>query len=234
MLRGSPRAGRSFQRSDETFQPAPTQPVEPFGALVDLVSASPWTYAVILAVAALDALVPMVPSETTVISAGVLAGAGELELALVIAVAAAGAYVGDSSAYWLGRGLSERLGRTLFRSEKAVRRRKWAERALEGHGGPIILGARFVPGGRTAVTVTAGIVGMRWARFALFAAVAAVAWASYAAVIGYLGGRVFEDNPLWGLVGGFGVAFGIFAVVEAARRARNRRRRLLEAARSPA
>jgi membrane-associated protein len=231
MTRGSRGAGRSFQRSDGTFQPARTEPVEPFGALVDLVSASPWTYAVILAVAALDALVPMVPSETTVISAGVLAGAGELELALVIAVAAAGAYVGDSSAYWLGRGLSERLGRTLFRSEKAVRRRDWAERALEGHGGPIILGARFVPGGRTAVTVTAGIVGMRWARFALFAAAAAVAWASYAALIGYLGGRVFEDDPLWALLAGFGVAFGIFSVVEAARRLRQRRRRMMEAAR---
>jgi membrane-associated protein len=204
-----------------------------FGALVDLVSASPWTYAVILAVAALDALVPMVPSETTVISAGVLAGAGDLEIVFVIAAAAAGAYVGDSTAYWLGRGLSERLGRTLFRSEKAARRRDWAERALEGHGGPIILGARFVPGGRTAVTVTAGIVRMRWARFALFAAVAAMAWASYAAVIGYLGGRVFEE-PLWGLLAGFGVAFGIFAVVEAARRLRHRRRRALQAARASA
>jgi membrane-associated protein len=233
MTRGSSGAGRSLERSDGTFPPARTERVEPFGALVDLVSASPWTYAVILAVAALDALVPMVPSETTVISAGVLAGSGELELALVVAVAAAGAYVGDSSAYWLGRGLSDRLGRTLFRSEKAAGRRDWAEGALEGHGGPIILGARFVPGGRTAVTVTAGIVGMRWARFALFAAVAAVAWASYAALIGYLGGRVFEE-PLWGLLAGFGVAFGIFAVVEAARRLRSRRRRVLEASRAPA
>ena len=83
-----------------------------------LVSASPWTYAVILVVAALDAVLPLVPSETAVISAGVLAGAGDLSLGLVIAAGAAGAFAGDSSAYWLGRRFDRRLERRLFRSAK--------------------------------------------------------------------------------------------------------------------
>ena len=190
----------------------------------ELASASPWTYAVILAVAALDAVLPLVPSEATVISAGVLAGAGDLQLAFVIAAGAAGAYAGDSSAYWLGRGLDDRLERRLFRGAKGAERRAWAEGALDRHGGPLIFGARFIPGGRTATTVTAGALTMRWARFAAFAAVAAIGWASYAALLGYIGGRAFEDNPLWGLLVGFGVAAVTFLVVELVRRWRARRR----------
>jgi membrane protein DedA with SNARE-associated domain len=194
-------------------------PVESF---LEYVSASPWTYAVILAVAALDAVLPLVPSETTVISAGVLAGAGDLQLGLVIAAGAAGAYAGDSGAYWLGRRLDTRLERRLFRSAKGARRRAWAKRALARHGGPLIFGARFIPGGRTATTVTAGLLRMRWARFAAFAGAAGISWAAYAALLGYLGGRAFEDNPMWGLVAGFGVAAGTFLVVEVVRRARRR------------
>jgi membrane protein DedA with SNARE-associated domain len=66
---------------------------------------------------------------------------------------------------------------------------------------------------------------MRWARFAAFAGAAGVAWASYAALVGYLGGRAFEDSPLWGLLVGFGVAALTFVVVEVVRRARARSRR---------
>jgi membrane-associated protein len=196
-----------------------------FDSFLELVSASPWTYAVILAVAALDAVFPLVPSETAVISAGVLAGAGDLQLGFVIAAGAAGAYSGDSSAYWLGRRLDSRLERSLFRGAKGASRRAWAEGALERHGGPLVIGARFVPGGRTATTVTAGLLHMRWARFASFAGAAAIAWALYAALLGYVGGRAFEDNPLWGLVLGFGVAAATFLVVEVTRRLRARSRR---------
>ena len=191
-------------------------------AFFELASASPWTYAVILGVAALDALLLLVPSEATVISAGVLAGAGDLQLAFVIAAGAGGAYAGDSSAYWLGRRLDHRVEGWLFRGVKGERRRAWAARALDRHGGPLIFGARFIPGGRTATTVTAGALWMRWVRFASFAAMAAVGWASYAALLGYVGGRAFENNPLWGLLVGFGVAAVTFLVVEVLRRARAR------------
>lgn len=196
-----------------------------FDSVLELVSSSPWTYAVILGIAALDAVLPLVPSETAVISAGVLAGTGDLQLGLVIAAGAAGAYAGDSSAYLLGRRADERFKRTLFRGDNGARRQAWAERTLERHGGPLIFGARFVPGGRTATTVSAGALRMRWARFAAFAAMAALGWASYAALMGYLGGRAFEDNPLWGLLVGFGLAALTLLVVEVARRSRARSRR---------
>ena len=211
---GNKRSPRSFTQEEMLVE-----------SFLDLVSASPWTYAVILGVAALDAVFPLVPSEATMISAGVLTGVGDLQLGLVMGAGAAGAFAGDSSAYWLGRRLGTRLERRLFRSAEGARRRAWAEGSLDRHGGPLIVGARFVPGGRTAVTVTAGILRMRWVRFASFAGAAGILWASYAALLGYLGGRAFEDNLLWGLVLGFGVAAALFLVLELVRRLLARPRR---------
>lgn len=185
-----------------------------FEALAELVSASPWTYALILAVAALDALLPLVPSETTAIAAGVLAAAGDLSLGLVVASAAAGAFLGDSSSYGLGRAFGPRIAPRLL----PARRRAWAERTLERRGGALIVGARFVPGGRTAVTLTAGMLAMPARRYLRLAALAAVTWASYAALLGYAGGRAFEEHPWRGLLLALAAAAAIALLVEVARR----------------
>jgi membrane protein DedA with SNARE-associated domain len=187
-------------------------------SLTSLVSASPWTYVVLLGFAALDPLFPFVPSETAAITAGVLAGAGELSIALVIAAAAAGAFLGDNSSYGVGRTAGERITRPLFRGAKGRTRRQWAERTLDERGGYLLVAARFIPGGRTAATLTAGLTRMRWTRFLRFTALAAVLWASFAGGLGYVGGRAFEEQPWLGLVAAFTVATAITLTVEAARR----------------
>lgn len=192
--------------------------------LVDLLS-TPWSYAVILGIAALDALVPVVPSETLAITGGVLAALGNLDLGTVIAAAAIGAFVGDSSAYLLGRGLGRPARERLFRGARAQRALGWAEKQLAERGPYLILIARFVPGGRTATTFTAGMTGFRAAVFFPIAAIAACAWASYAVLLGYYGGRVFEDRPLLALAVALGIAFGVTAVVELTRKLRKRRQR---------
>jgi membrane protein DedA with SNARE-associated domain len=188
------------------------------GTLLELVSASPWTYAAILAVAALDVVLPIVPSEATVISAGVLAGTGDLNIFLVVAAGAAGAFAGDSGAYGLGRLLGPRVEARIAARPKAAGWRAWAERTLERHGGGVIVLARFVPGGRSAATLTAGLVRMPPARFLLFAAAAGLAWASFAGLLGYAGGRTFEDHPHGALVVAFGAAAALVALVEGVRR----------------
>ena len=134
-------------------------------SLVELVSASGWTYVLVLAVAALDAVFPVVPSEATAIAAGVVAGAGDLSIALVVAAAAAGAFAGDSGAYAIGRSLGPRATRRL-----PERRVAWAERKLRAHAAMLILVARFVPGGRTVTMTSAGAVGLPWLRFERLAA----------------------------------------------------------------
>lgn len=196
-----------------------------FESLVQLASGSAWTYAVVLAFAALDAVAPLVPSETLVVAAAALAASGRLSLALVLLAAAAGAFAGDNSGYLIGRLASRRVERWMSGSPKRARRLAGAERQLEQRGGTIIVVSRFVPGGRTATMISAGIVGMRWRRFAVLDLAAAVIWALYGGLIGFFGGTAFEDEPLVGVGLALGLATLLGLLIEAGRRLLRRRRR---------
>jgi membrane-associated protein len=187
-------------------------------SLTELVSSSPWTYALIFAIAALDAVLPLVPSESMLITAGVVAAVSDLSLALVIAAGASGAFAGDNGAYALGRAADARVRRLVFVRRRGARRLVWIERAFTNRAGSLIVGARFVPGGRTAVMLTAGATSLPFGRFVKFVVIAAAAWSSYAALLGYAGGRAFEGEPLTALLLGLGVAASSSAIVEALRR----------------
>src|SRR3970282_187119 len=115
------------------------------------ISGSPWTYVVVLVIAALDAVIPFVPSETTVIAASVLAGDGTLELPLVMGAAAVGATAGDNLSYLIGRTLGRRVTERFFRGPRAQGRLRWASDQLSRRGGSLIVVSRFLPGGRTLV-----------------------------------------------------------------------------------
>jgi membrane-associated protein len=196
-----------------------------FNQLVDQISGSGWSYVLIFVFAYLDALVPLVPSETAVITAGVLAGSGKMNLPAVIALAACGAFAGDNTAYLIGRHYGEPAKRRFFSGEKARKRIAWAERQVQQRGGELIVVARFIPAGRTVVTLSAGGLRMPWRRFALFDAIAAVVWASYASLLGYFGGKAFEHQPWKGLLLALGIAFAVTGTIELVRWLRSRRRR---------
>ena len=117
-----------------------------FDRLTELVSGAWWSYLVVFAVSYLDAIIPLVPSETLVVTAGVLSSAGDMILPLVIVAAAVGAFLGDNTAYLIGRRYGERVEARFFKSEKAQERLRWAEKQLDERGGEIILVARFIPG----------------------------------------------------------------------------------------
>ncbi|MFG2089465.1 MULTISPECIES: DedA family protein [unclassified Spirillospora] len=202
--------------------------------VVDTAVTSPWFYLALFAVAALDAFFPVVPSESMVITAGVYAVSGRPDLVLVVVVAALGAFVGDHVSYLVGRGSGGRVVRGLRPGTRRFAAFGWARRTMAERGGLILVVARYVPGGRTAVTLTMGAVGFRLRSFSLFAAVAAVSWGLYGAVLGYVGGVAFEDDPLKGVVVGIGLALSVTALVEGIRFARRRRRgRRAEAGSSP-
>jgi membrane-associated protein len=189
-----------------------------FGQFTDLVAnASGWAYAILFLLAFLDALVPVVPSETSVITAGVVASAGDLSLPLVIAFAAAGAFAGDNTAYLVGHRYGRRINDRFFQSEKAKRRIRWAHDQVEERGGQLIVIARFIPGGRTAVTLSAGTLGYAWRKFVVYDAIAALIWASYAALLGYFGGHAFEEAPWKGLLLALGIAFAVAGATEGVR-----------------
>jgi membrane protein DedA with SNARE-associated domain len=94
-------------------------------------------------------------------------------------------------AYALGRGVRPRAERS--------RRGRTALRWLEGRDGDwapgLIVAGRFIPGGATAVAVSAGILGYPFHRFAVFAALGAVLWTGYGVSLAFLGRAAFPDNP---------------------------------------
>jgi membrane protein DedA with SNARE-associated domain len=178
------------------------------------------SYVIAVLLPAFDALIPLLPSETAVIALGVAtAGSADPRAAVLVALAAFGAFLGDNAAYLLGRRFGPAAARRVFAGERGMRRRGWAERSLHRFGARIIIGCRFIPGGRTAITLTCGLVGYPRRRFVAATACAAVIWASYAFFIGRLGGKAFEDRPWAGLLVALGLTAVISVLIEAVRRA---------------
>jgi membrane protein DedA with SNARE-associated domain len=196
-------------------------------AIVDWIeelARSPWFYLLVYAIAVLDSIIPVVPSEAAVIIGGVAAGTGNKWLLGVIIVAALGAITGDNMAYLIGRKASDWL--ESRRNERRQQSRlDWARRQLQKRGGVLILTARFIPGGRTAVTVMSGVTRQLWIKFLFFTIVAGAAWATYAALLGYIGGRRFEDNHTAAFLVAFGLAISVSLLIELGRWMWHRRRR---------
>jgi membrane-associated protein len=180
---------------------------------------SPVSYIVAVLLPALDALLPWLPSETVVIALGaVTADSTDPRIGLLVLLAAVGAFLGDNAAYLVGRRFGPTVDRRLFAGEKGAQRRAWAQRSLDRFGMRIIIACRFIPGGRTAVTLTCGLIGYPRRRFVPATAVAAIVWASYAFFLGRLGGKVFEDRPWVGLLLALGLGLAVSLLIEVGRR----------------
>ena len=163
----------------------------------------------------------------------VTAGSTDPRIGVLVLLAALGAFLGDNAAYLVGRRFGPAVTRRLFAGEKGAGRLAWARRSLDRFGARIIIACRFVPGGRTAVTLTCGLIGYPRRRFVPATAVAAIVWACYAFFLGRLGGKVFEDRPWVGLLLALGLGLVISLLIEVGRRiwrwratARDRARRL--------
>ena len=185
-------------------------------------SASPWFYFIILIVAFFDSFFPVVPSETMVIIGGVSAGLGQLEWPLVALLAALGAFLGDNFAYYIGVFFSERLQRRYNKSNKGRQRLRWAQHQIENRGGNLLITARFIPGGRTIVTLSCGITGQSRQWFMKWSAIAGVIWGLYATLLGFIGGKSFQDNHTKAFLTAFSIAIVATVLVEVVRHFRTR------------
>ena len=180
-------------------------------------SSSPWFYLIIFVIAVLDSVLPIVPSETLVIIGGVSAGLGNLWVPFVIVCAIAGAFIGDNLSYSLGREASDWVMRRQNRTEKGARRMAAVVEQVHERGGLLLITARFIPGGRTALTLSCGVTlqSRRW--FMGWAAIAAIIWGHYAALLGFIGGKSFEENHTLAFIIAFVTAFSITAMIEIVR-----------------
>lgn len=186
-------------------------------------SAPPLVYLVVLLVCWGDAFLPVLPSETTVMAAGALTAHGDLDLVPLIGAAALGAVSGDMTSATLGRLLPRHDNRAAGPRGRVGQLTRSIGANLQSHVERnlylVLLLARFIPGGRTAVTLGLGRSALPMARLIAPLAVAGTVWALITSVAGRVGATlVFEHPALTGAV-----AAGVLAVAAAAIAVWNRR-----------
>ncbi|NUR76305.1 MAG: DedA family protein [Thermoleophilia bacterium] len=151
-----------------------------------------------------------VPGETALIAFGVLASQGNYSIAIVIAVAAAAAIIGDNLGFWLigrrgGRALIARYAWVERRAERVLPR---AEALIARYGGRAVFFGRFVSVLRETIAWVAGLAGMSWPRFLFWNAFGGIVWATGVGLLAYLGGKALADAvSRYGLYAGASIAF---------------------------
>jgi len=179
----------------------------------------------LFAVVAIESLGIPVPGETAVIAFGVLASQGHYSIAVVIAIAAAGAIVGDNLGFWL---IGRRGGRALITRYAWIERRTRhglprTEAVVARYGGRAVFFGRFVSVLRETVAWVAGLAGMSWPRFLFWNASGGIVWATGVGLLAYFGGKALADAVgRYGLYAGAVIVFAL-ALLFVRRRANRRR-----------
>ena len=185
--------------------------------------ASPWLVLVVGACCLLDAVFPIVPSDSLVTAATVLALASDASVAFLVVMvvaAAAGAILGDSLAYLIGSKVP--LHRIpMLRRPAGQAALQFTQRAFARRGSALVLTGRFIPAGRIAVNMSAGATGFPIRRFLPLAVIASILWAGLAAAMGALASHVV-DSPLLAMVIGIVVGMGFGLLIDWLIQRRNR------------
>lgn len=172
-----------------------------------------WTYLLVGTLAFLEtgAFVGLVaPGESAVMVGGLVAGQGQIDLFVLIAIVWAAAVAGDVTSYWMG----QRLGREfLLRHGRRLQITESRLEQVEGffarHGGPTILIGRFIGLVRALAPFVAGASRMPFRRFLPYDVIAAGLWATTFSVLGYVFWKSFDQLLAFAKRGA--LAFGIAA-----------------------
>jgi membrane protein DedA with SNARE-associated domain len=150
-------------------------------------------YPLLVAVVGAESLGVPLPGETAVIFAGLAAGAGRLDIVLVIVLAAAAAIVGDNIGFVIGRrggrALLERPGRFYEERQRVL---AIGDPFFERHGPKAVFFGRWITGLRVWASWLAGASTMRWRSFLFWNALGGVMWATSVALAAYFGGKGVE------------------------------------------
>ena len=126
------------------------------------------------------------PGDSLLITAGLLAANGTLNIWWLNGLLIVAAVVGDSVGYAIGR----RLGPRLFTRQKSLlfnpAHVERTRRFYEKYGAKTIVIARFVPIVRTFAPVLAGVGGMEYRRFIFYNVAGGVGWVVSMTWVGYL------------------------------------------------
>jgi membrane-associated protein len=132
------------------------------------------------------------PGDSLLFTVGMVAGAGQLKIALVIVILSSAALLGDSTGFFLGRRTGARIfsrpDSRLFKRDHVIRTKKFYQR----YGGKTIVYARFVPIVRTFAAFMAGVMEMPYLRFLPYSVCGGIGWVFLMTMLGYkLGGVPF-------------------------------------------
>jgi len=130
------------------------------------------------------------PGDSLLVTAGVFAAAGHLNMWSLNLLLITAAIVGDTVGYWFGR----RVGPALFKRPKSLlfnpEHLRRAHDFYEKHGGKTIILARFMPIIRTFAPIVAGMGQMNYRRFVSFNVFGGLFWVVSMTGIGYFLGRI--------------------------------------------
>jgi membrane-associated protein len=133
------------------------------------------------------------PGDSLLVTAGIFAARGDLDIATLILCLLVAAVVGDATGYFIGHKAGQKLysrpDSFFFRREHLIRTHAFYER----HGGKTIVIARFMPVVRTFAPVVAGAAGMSYRRFAMFNVVGGALWVTSMSLTGYFLGLAAPD-----------------------------------------
>jgi len=158
-----------------------------------------WAYLSVFLLVFGDAVIPILPGETTLNAASTLAASGALELSLIILFGAAGAIIGDSTLYWIARRNSHRVQPQV---DKARANPKVGT-ALDfiGSSAPALLVAgRYVPGMRFVINSTMGLTKYPYRKFIVWSAIGGALWSVYTCCLAYVIATALSGFPLASVV----------------------------------
>jgi membrane protein DedA with SNARE-associated domain len=156
----------------------------------------------------------VIPGETALIAAAVLASQGHLSIELVIVTAASAAILGDNVGYGLGRtGIRALLARSTgpFARERAELIER-GEAFFQRHGAKTVFFGRWLPVLRFTAAWMAGAHRMEWWRFAIWNALGGIGWATSVGLAAYaLGSTVTTVLRYVGIATAVAVVVGLIA-----------------------
>jgi membrane-associated protein len=151
-----------------------------------------WTYPILfLIIFAETGLVftPFLPGDSLIFAGGALAARQSLSGALLFALAAGAAILGDTVNYWIGKYLGEYI---LRRHSRWIRQEHLDQTHafFEKYGGKTIVIARFVPFVRTFAPFVAGVGAMTYHRFLGYNVFGGLLWVTVCLGTGYFFGNL--------------------------------------------
>lgn len=161
-----------------------------------------WGYFGIFLLMVLENVIPPVPSELIMSLGGIAAGQGRMDFLLLVIVGTLGCAVGNLFWWEVGRRygyerlrpLVQRWGRWLTIDWEDVEKlRSFFDR----WGGITVFFFRFMPIGRTVISIPAGLLHMPFWRFLIYTTLGSAVWNTILVGIGYWLGTNFDTLDHW-------------------------------------